>query len=415
MLTTDYIRTNAEKVKKNAELKNRKVDIDLLLQTDEEYRAVLQEINHLREERNKQAKAGKSDEAIKRGKEIKEELKVKEEKSDSLKKKLDELMQQVPNVAYDEVPEGTDETGNKEVKKVGEPKKFTFTPKSHIELVEMHDLADFERGAKIAGYRGYFLKNQLAILHVAVLMYAFTKLASKGYVPIIAPSLVKEFTFFGAAQFPWGRDEVYHLEKDDMYLSGTAEVPMTAYFADEILLEKDLPRKFVAFSPCFRREIGNYGKDTKGLYRVHEFWKVEQVILGEADDNKARVLHEELLANSEEIMKDFGIPYHVLLMCTGDMGEPQAKKYDLELWMPSRNGYGEIGSNSIMTDFQSRRLKIRYRTKTGEVKNVYTFNNTAVPSPRILTALLENFQEENGTIRIPKVLQPFCGFDKIGE
>lgn len=414
MLSVDFIRKNADLVKKVAKLKNRKADVDLLLSLDEEYRALLQQINELRAERNVLARGGKNA-SLERGKQIKKEIKEKEEKSNSIKKQLDELIGSVPNIPYAEVPEGADEMGNQEIKRVGKPTEFSFIPRTHIELVEMNDLADFDRGAKIAGYRGYFLKNQLAVLQVAVLTYAFMKIAKKGYTPIIAPSLVKEFPFFGVGHFPWGRDEVYHLEKDDMYLSGTAEVPMTAYFADEVLIEKELPKKFVAFSPCFRREIGNYGKDTRGLYRVHEFWKVEQVILAAADDSEARVIHEELLRNSEELMEDFELPYRVLLMCTGDMGEPQAKKYDLELWLPSKKGYGEIGSNSIMTDFQSRRLKIRYKTKEGDMKYVYTFNNTAVPSPRILIALLENFQREDGSIHIPKVLQPYCGFDTIAR
>ncbi|MFA6005300.1 MAG: serine--tRNA ligase [Patescibacteria group bacterium] len=415
MLSIDFIRKNTEKVKRAAELKNRKVDIDELLRLDEEYKKLLAETETLRAERNKAAKLGKSEEAIKRGKEIKEALKIQEDAAAQLKQQVDDLLLKVPNIPYEETPIGADENDNKEIKRVGEPRKFDFEPLSHMDLVAKHDLADFERGAKTSGYRGYFLKRELAQLHLAVLMYAFMKISKKGYIPFIAPTLVKEFTLFGSAQLPWGRDEVYHLEKDDMYLSGTAEIPMTSYYSDEILPEKDLPKKFVAFSPCFRREIGNYGKDTKGLYRVHEFWKVEQVVVGPADESASRTIHEELLKNSEEIMTDLELPYRILLMCTGDMGEPQAKKYDLELWMPYRKGWGEIGSDSIMTDFQARRVKLRYRTASGEVKFAYTYNNTAVPSPRILIAILENYQQKDGTILVPKVLQPFVGFDKIGK
>src|SRR3972149_7189013 len=331
MLSIDFIRKNVDKVKEAGKLKNRVVDIDELLRIDEEYKKLLITTETLRAERNKLAKLGTSlregfgrqasDEAIKRGKEIKTQLKTGEDKALVLKKQVDELLLKVPNIPYDEVPRGTDESGNQEVKRVGEPRKFDFEPKSHMELVEKHDLADFERGAKVSGYRGYFLKRELAQLHLAVLMYALMKIAKKGYVPFIAPALVKEFTLFGSGQFPWGRDEAYHLEKDDVYLSATAEIPITAYYSNEIIPEKDLPKKFVAFSPCFRREIGNYGKDTKVLYRVHEFWKVEQVVIGKADNQDARAVHEELLHNSEELMSDLEIPYRVLLMCTSDIGE----------------------------------------------------------------------------------------------
>ena len=206
---------------------------------------------------------------------------------------------------------------------------------------------------------------------------------------------------------------MYHLEKDDQYLSGTAEVPVTAYYANEVLLEKDLPKKFVAFSPCFRREAGSYGKDVKGVYRVHQFNKIEQVIISTAEMSNSLTLHEELLANSEEILQDLKLPYRIILMCTGDMGEPQVKKYDLETWMPSRIAYGETMSNSFMGDFQARRLKIRYKGKDGNTKFCHTLNNTAIASPRILVAILENYQQADGSIKIPDVLQPFVGKKEI--
>ncbi|MCX6730233.1 MAG: serine--tRNA ligase, partial [Candidatus Roizmanbacteria bacterium] len=274
---------------------------------------------------------------------------------------------------------------------------------------------DFERGTKVSGYRGYFLKNQGAILHMALLLYVFKKLTLKGYTPMIAPAIIKKFTLFGSGHLPWGEKELYKLngEDEDAYLSATAEIPITSYFSNEILNEKDLPKKFVAFSPCFRSEAGSYGKDTKGLYRVHEFWKIEQVVIGSNDIDNARKVHEELQQNAEEILKDLGLPYRVLLMCTGDMGEPQLKKYDIETWMPSRKGYGETMSNSIMGDFQTRRLKIKYRNKAGETAYCYSFNNTAVASPRILIALLENYQQEDGSILVPEVLHDLTGFKVI--
>jgi seryl-tRNA synthetase len=241
----------------------------------------------------------------------------------------------------------------------------------------------------------------------------FQKLIKKGYAPFIAPAIVKGFTLFGSGQFPWGEQEVYKLNDEDAYLAGTAEVPVTAYHSGEILREEDLPKKYVAFSPCFRREAGAYGKDTKGLYRVHEFWKIEQVIIGKNDIEESKKLHEELQQNTEEILQDLGLSYHVLLMCSGDMGEPQVKKYDTEIWMPYKNGYGEIASNSIMTDFQARRLNLKYRTKEGKVEYCHTLNDTAIPSPRVLIAILENYQQEDGSIQIPDVLQPLMGIKEI--
>jgi seryl-tRNA synthetase len=257
------------------------------------------------------------------------------------------------------------------------------------------------------------LKNEAALLQFALLYYVFNKLVKKGYAPIIAPAIVKGFTLFGSGQFPWGEQDVYKLNDEDVYLAGTAEQPVTAYFSKEILEEKDLPKKFVAFSPCFRREAGAYGKDTKGLYRLHEFWKVEQVIIARNDLKEAKKLHEELQNNCQEILHDLTIPYRVMLMCSGEMGEPQIKKYDTESWMPSRGSYGETMSNSIMGDFQTRRLNIRYKKNDGRVEYCYSLNNTALASPRILIAILENYQQKDGSIIVPEVLRPLVGFKKI--
>ncbi len=412
MLDIKYIRENLELCKTAAKNKNRDVDWDGLLTLDEKRRKLIGQAEELRAQRNAVSKE-RTEAGNARGKAIKEELKAVDEALRSAEEQFNLLMLTVPNVPDESVPVGKDANGNVEVRKVGRPKKFDFVPKNHIELAKSLDLIDFERGVKVGGYRAYFLKNEAAQLEFAVLFYAFQKLAAKGYMPLIAPSLVKEFTLFGNAQLPWGRDEVYHLEKDDMYLAGTAEVPVTSYFSDELLAEKDLPKKFVAFSSCYRREAGSYGKDTKGVYRVHQFNKVEQVIISTSDTSNSLTLHEELLANSEEILQDLKLPYRVLLMCTGDMGEPQVKKYDLETWMPGRNAYGETMSNSFMGDFQARRLKIRYRAKDGTTKFCHTLNNTAIASPRILIAILENYQQEDGSILIPEVLQPLVGKKEI--
>ncbi len=415
MIDIQYIRNNVEKVKEAAKNKNREVDIDRLLSLDTTRRELIQKSQILREERNQIASQNPpSKEQIERGKAIKEELKGIEEDLKTAEAQFTELMLYVPNIPLDEVPVGRDESANQELKKWGEPKKFDFETKDHITLGTELDIFDLERGSKISGFRGYFLKNEGAILHLALLFYVFQKLNKKGYTPFIAPTIVKQFTLFGSGHFPWGSEQdVYKLNEEDMYLSGTAEIPITAYHSGEILQEKDLPKRYVGFSPCFRKEAGAYGKDTKGLYRLHEFWKIEQVILGKNDLGEARKIHEELEENAEGILQDLNLPYRQLLMCTGDMGEPQLKKYDIETWMPSREGYGETMSNSIMGDFQSRRLNIRYKTKEGKTEYVYTFNNTAVASPRILIAILENYQQADGSVKVPEVLVPYTGFDVI--
>lgn len=415
MLTVDFIRQNEKKVRETLLNKRREADIGDILKLDDERRAIIQETQLLRQERNSQSKQKPTPKVIQRGKEIKGILKQKEERLAVVEETLNKKLSFVPNVPLDEVPVGKDETANVEIKKQGTIPGFSFTPKSYIELAELHDLLDLERGSKVSGFRGYFLKNQMAVLHIAVLFYALQKLVAKGYTPLIAPAIVKGFTLFGSGQFPWGEQEVYKLNDDDAYIAGTAEVPVTAYYSKEIIPEEDLPKKFVAFSPCFRKEAGAYGKDTKGIYRVHEFWKVEQVMIAKNDMELAKQYHEELQKNTEDILTDLGIPYRVLLMCTGDMGEPQVKKYDTELWIPSRQKYGEIASNSIMGDFQARRLQIKYRKKDGSTDYCYTLNDTAVPSPRILIAILENFQQEDGSITIPTVLQPYTGFTKIAK
>lgn len=416
MLSVDFIRENKEKVLTALKNKNRVADIDKILALDEKRRGLIQEAQILREERNKIAKQPFTEESKTRGKEIKEKLKSIEADISVTEAELDRLVAYVPNVPLDEVPIGKDETANVEVRKIGTPPVFDFTPQNHIDLGLKLDILDLERGTKVSGFRGYFLKNQGAMLHMALLMYVFKKLTAKGYIPLIAPAIVKRFTLFGSGHLPWGEKELYKLngDDDDAYLSATAEIPVTAYFSNEILSESDLPKKFVAFSPCFRSEAGSYGKDLKGLYRLHEFWKIEQVVIGKSDVDEARTIHEELQHNAEEILQELGLAYRVLLMCTGDMGEPQLKKYDTETWMPSRNGYGETMSNSIMGDYQTRRLKIRYRKKDGTTAHCFSLNNTAVASPRMLIAILENYQQKDGSVLIPKALQDLTGFSKIG-
>jgi len=414
MLDINFIKDNLELCKTAAINKNRVVEWDKLLKLDETRRKLTGSVDDLRAKRNVISKKP-IEESREEGRQIKESLKGLEEELRRVEEELQILLLTVPNVPDKSVPIGKDTSGNVEEKKWGDMPVFDYTIRDHIELAKINDLIDFERGAKVGGFRAYFLKNEAVLLEMGILWYTMRKLATKGYTPLMAPSLVKEFTLFGNGQLPWGRDEVYHLEKDDMYLAGTAEVPVTAYLSDEVLTESDLPKKFVAFSPCFRREAGSYGKDTKGIYRLHQFNKIEQVIISTNDSGKSITLLEELLANAEEILKDLKLPYRVISMCTGDMGEPQVKKYDIETWMPSRNSYGETMSDSFMGDFQARRLKIRYRGKDGKTQFCHTLNNTAIASPRILIPILENYQQKDGSIRVPKILVPFVGKDVISR
>ncbi len=415
MLSIEYIRENKEKVIEAARNKNREFDIDRLLQVDEKRRELIQQVQKIREERNTLASSENVDEIRQKGKQLKEVLKKVEEELKTVEDEFHTLMLFVPNVPLDEVPVGNDESANVEIKREGLPREFDFPPLSHAELGKQKDLIDMERGSKVSGFRGYFLKNKLAQLQFTILFHTFQKLVAKGYTPIIAPAVVKEFTLFGSGHFPWGRaEDVYNLNgDDDAFLSATAEIPVTAAMSGEILMEKDLPLRFVALSPCFRREAGAYGKDTSGILRVHEFWKIEQVIIAPNNIEKARELHEELQRNTEEIIQNLELPYRVMLMCTGDMGEPQIKKYDTEVWLPSQQKYREIASNSIMGDFQARRLNIKYRTTEGKTEYCYTLNDTAIPSTRSLIAIMENHQQQDGTIHVPKALQKLAGFSTI--
>jgi len=412
MLDINFIRQNLDICKEAAKNKNRQVDWDELLAADSRRRQLIIKIEEQRAKRNKLGKL-EAEEDRRKARVLKDELKNTEGELRIVEDKLKVYLLTVPNIPHESVPVGRDSLSNVEVRKWGTPKNFDFQIKDHMQLGKDLDLIDFERGTKVAGFRGYFLKNEGAHLELAVLWYAFQKLANRGFTPMIAPSLVRDFTLFGNGQFPWGKDEVYNLEKDNLYLAGTAEVPITSYYADEIFKEEELPKKFVAFSPCFRREAGSYGKDTKGLYRLHQFNKVEQVVIAKNNEKESLAILEELLANAEEVLQDLELPYRVVLMSTGDMGEPQVKKYDIETWMPGKKAYGETMSDSFMGDFQARRLKIRYKTKDGKTVFCHTLNNTAIASPRILIAILENYQQKDGSVRIPTVLQPFVGKDLI--
>ncbi|MBN2016410.1 serine--tRNA ligase [Candidatus Dojkabacteria bacterium] len=428
MLDIKFIRENKEKVRNAIRDKNIDLNLDYLLDLDTKRRTLKTEIDELRQKRNEIAqvmKKGKRDEKlIKNGQEIKKLLAGLEEKFSKVKKEYENLMWYVPQIPSEDTPVGKDESGNVEVEKVGNLPKFEFKPRDHIELGKILDILDLDRGVKVSGFRGYFLKNEGVLLHLAVLWYALEKLLGNGFTPMIPPTLAKDFTLFGTGWFPFDRDNIYRvlpagkLELDEKKeegtnLIGTAEVTLCGYHADEILDEEELPIKLCGFSQCYRSEIGSYGKDTKGVYRIHEFAKVEQVIICKNDYVTSNEWFEKLRDISQEILNDLELPHRVIQMCTGDMGAGKYKMYDIETWMPSRKAYGETHSCSNLGDWQARRLNIKYKNKKGDIKYAHCLNNTAIASPRILIAILENYQQEDGSVKIPKVLQKWVSQEVI--
>lgn len=423
MLDISYIRDNPDSVREACANKNLNPQVvNNLLDIDVKRRGLIKKVEEIRAKRNllhEKLKKERTDELIKESKDLKNKLQDLEPELKKVKATFLNLMLQIPNIPLKDVPIGKNETANVVAHTWGKKPQFNFKPKDHIELGVNLDILDLERGSKVAGFRGYFLKNEGVILQMALMRYALDRFIAEGFTPIIPPVINKRNTLINTGLFPWGEREAYKLGSDetdasnDYFLAGTAEVPLVSYYANETLREKDLPIKMVGYSPCYRREIGNYGKDTKGFFRVHEFWKVEQVILCKNDLEESLKWHETMLEFSEKLLQDLGFHYQVMLMCTGDMGEPQAKKYDIETWMPGRDSYGETASASIMTDFQSRRAAIRYQASDGTLKYVHMLNNTAIPSARTLIAIWENFQQEDGSIKIPEPLVKYTGFKKI--
>ncbi len=416
MLDINYIKENLDKVKKSIDARKSDVDLEKLLTLDTQRRELINNVDELRAKRNEAANI----KDIETGKKIKIELEGLENALKKIEDEWSDLMLHVPNILFDEVPIG-DATqnegnllpnGNKLIRKNGELPKFNFKVRDHIELGKMLDIIDFDRGVKVGGFRGYYLKNEGAKLHWAVLQFALDHLIQKGFIPVVPPIINKGFALLGGGQFPWNEEDTYKVG-DDEYLVGTAEMPLMAMHAGETFELRDLPKKYVGMSACFRTEIGSYGKDTKGLYRVHEFYKVEQVILCQANEQESLGFFEDLQENSEELLQQLGLSYQVVCLSAQDMGKKASLTYDIETWMAARDGYGETHSNSICLDFQTRRLKIRYKDKDGCVKYCHGLNNTAIASPRILIAILENFQQADGSVKIPEVLQKYTHFSEI--
>ena len=420
MLDIKFIRENPDLIKEAAHKKHSTFNVDELLAVEEKRLDLLNAVEKMRAEQNittdkiacttdtimRQAMIGEM-------KELKEHLARKDGELKTVMEEWRVLMFQVPNIPDVSVPEGESDKDNQEVKAWGTKPVFSFAPKDHIAIMEKLGMVDFERGAKVHGFRGYFLRGDGARLSFAIWNYAMSFFAQKGFVPILPPVVVRKANLFGTGHLP-GDIEDYYMTQDGDALAGTAEIPVMGLHADEVLEEKELPFKYLGFSPCFRREAGSHGKDIKGLIRVHEFYKLEQVILCEANHETSVRFHEEINRNTEEFIESLGIPYRTVINCGADLGIGQVKKYDIELWVPREETYREISSASYFHDFQTRRFNIRYRDGSGKLHYAHSLNSTAIPTPRVLVSLVENFQNADGTVRIPEALQPFMGKKQFG-
>ena len=416
MLDLKFIRENPAVVQDAAVKKRLKFDVHELLGVDQNIRPKQVEIEALLADRTRLSgqigKAAPADrDALKaQVHDIKNRLETLEREIEPLRVELDRLMLLAPNPPRADVPVGKDDSENVEVRKVGALPVFEgFIPKDHIKLGEDLGIFDIPRGVKLAGSRSYILRGVGALLEQAVMRFTYDFLCRRGYTPLSIPVLVKEEAMVGTGYFPTGREQAYCVEKDNLALVGTAEVSLTSYHGDEMVKPSDLPIRLMAQSSCFRREAGTYGKDTQGLYRVHQFQKIEQVIIGPADPEISEKFHAELLENAELILQAFELPYRVVYVCTGDLGQGQVRKHDIETWMPSRKSYSETHSCSTFHEFQARRLKIRYKNADGKNVIAHTLNNTAVASPRILIPLLECHQKADGSVYVPKALRAYLG------
>jgi seryl-tRNA synthetase len=415
MIDIKLVRENPQLFKDGAKAKRFDVNIDTLLDLDSKILAAKQMLQDIVTEKNRIGKEIPKLQAQEKQAVLAELGKLKEKEAalnEELKRiqpEFDALMLEVPQPPSPEVPLGLDDTENVELYKRGEVRKFDFEPKDHMQLGQALDMIDMERGVKLAGTRNYFLKGDGAVLHRAVMNFAMDFMISRGYTPMIVPLLMRHEAMRGTGYFPGSEEQTYQMERDELNLVGTAEVPLTAYYMNEMLTEKQLPVKFVAMSSCFRREAGAAGKDTYGLYRIHQFDKVEQVIIGENDEQKSIQYHQEILGNSEAVLQALGLPYRVVNVCSGDLGRGQVQKFDIETWMPSRKSYGETHSASRFYEFQARRLNLKYKTE--QKKNVFchTLNNTVIASPRVLIPIMELYQNADGSITIPTVLRPYMG------
>lgn len=419
MLSIDFIRENKEKVIEAIQNKSiEPIDIVKIITFDDKRRDLIQKAQRLREKRNTLGKSKGSQEDIERGRQVKDELKRLEDELCATEKNLDKLLLEIPNIPASDVKVGRDESENEVIKTVGTPKKFDFEPRNHLALGVLHDIVDVVRAAKVSGTRFTYLKNQAVLLEFALVQLAIRELIKDGFIPVIPPVLINKAITEKLGYWQAGGNEDYYwvnepTEKSNgLYLVGTAEHSIVPMHRDEIFGEKQLPRRYVGFSSCFRREAGSYGRDTQGILRVHQFDKVEMVSF--TTPEKGDEEHDFLLSLEERLFQLLEIPYQVVKMCTGDLGFPAARKYDIEAWIPSQGKYREVTSTSTTTDFQARRLNIKYRSGQ-KTEYVHILNGTAFAIGRTLIAILENYQQKNGSIYIPKALQELTGFDKIGK
>ena len=415
MLDIKFIRENLDLVKKGAVKKHMQVDLDKLIQVDDKRRALLASVEAKKSEQNTVSKevAATNDPVVRETlienmRRLKESMGVEEEELKEVMHTWQELMLQVPNIPDMSVPDGTSDKDNVEQKTWGTKPEFAFEPKDHTTIMTKLGMVDFERGTKVHGFRGYYLTRAGAKLSWAIWNYAQDFFLARGFDPMLVPAIVRKSNLYGTGHLPNDAEDVYRTQDED-YLIGTAEVSTMGYYADEVLEQCQFPIKWLSFSPCFRREAGSHGKDTKGLIRVHEFFKLEQVILCEASHEESVKWHEWLNQNTEEFIETLGIPYRTVLNCGGDIGQGQVKKYDIELWVPLENTYREISSASYFHDFQTRRFNIRYRDEEGKIRYAHSLNCTAIPTPRILVSLIENFQQADGSVRLPEVLHTYFG------
>ncbi len=415
MLDIKFIRENKEIVQEGAKKKHIDFDVERLLQVDDARLKKLAEVEELRREHNRVTNdiARDQDPALKvqlieEMRTMKEEIKEQEEDLKLIMEDWQRMMLEVPNVPDMSVPDGASDQENKEIKSWGEKPNFDFEIKDHVEIMTNLKMVDFERGTKVHGFRGYFLIGDGALLSFAIWNYAMDFFSKRGFVPILPPVIDRRENFLGTGFIPQGEEDLYKTQ-DGEYFAGTSEVPIMGMHAGETLDKKNFPIKYLGFSPCFRREAGSHGKDIKGLIRVHEFYKLEQVVLCEANHETSVRMHEEINRNTEEFIESLGIPYQTVINCGGDLGLGQVKKYDINLWVPKEEKYREISSASYFHDFQCRRFGIRYKEEDGKMRYAHSLNCTAIPTPRILVSMVENLQQADGSVKIPEVLRKYMG------
>jgi seryl-tRNA synthetase len=415
MLDLKFIRQNPDLVRKAIHLKKIPLNLDDLLTADRNALEIRRELQALEEQKNANAKKvpkanpEERPALIQKGKDVSGKIETLKPRLLAAEDELQKYLWLVPQIPSPDAPVGATDEENVELRRWGTPRQFNFKPRDHVELMALNHWAELERVSKVAGTRSYALRNELVLLEMALHQFAMDRLRAKGFTLLSVPAMARESAFYGTGHFPTGREQVYHLPEDDLYLAGTAEVVTNALHAGEILRETDLPILYAAISPCFRREAGSSGKDTRGLIRVHQFMKVEQYVICKNDTAESERWHQEILRTSEEIVQALELPYRLMDVCTGDMGAGKFRQYDVEVWVPSEGKFRETHSCSNLQDWQARRTGIRYRNHEDTVNFCHTLNNTAIATPRILVPLLENHQQEEGSVRVPEALQPYLG------